>query len=240
GAHKYGFGSSAAMTVALIQALLTTVDLQNAYTKPGFFQMAFHAHRKAQGNLGSGIDIAASVYGNVLTYQLGDEKGIPAGYGRPVHRWKELYVIPIWAGHSTSTRKMVRSVDALKISSPKVFDRIMAELIHCSENGCSSYVKKDKAVFFDCIHAFNKILTNLGSESNTPIVSEAHQELIHLISGVDAVYKPSGAGGGDIGVAFCDSVDAVENVRRKLNSSQFRILDFNIANVGMSVSKNNG
>jgi phosphomevalonate kinase len=237
GENKYGFGSSAAMTVALIKALLTAVNLQNDYTIDDFFQLAFQIHRKAQGDLGSGIDIAASVYGNVLTYQLSDEKGIPTGHGRPVNRWDGLYVLPIWAGHSTSTRKMVRSVDALKDSSPKIFDKIMMELMHCSENGCSSYIKKDRATFFDCIREFNMILSELGKQSNTPIVSEAHSKLIDLISGTDAVYKPSGAGGGDIGVAFCDSDDEVDNIRQKLKRSEFQILDFSIAKDGMSVHK---
>ena len=237
GEFKYGFGSSAAMTVALIKALLTAVNLQNDYTIDDFFQLAFQIHRKAQGDLGSGIDIAASVYGNVLTYQLSDEKGIPTGHGRPVNRWDGLYVLPIWAGHSTSTRKMVRSVDALKDSSPKIFDKIMMELMHCSENGCSSYIKKDRATFFDCIREFNMILSELGKQSNTPIVSEAHSKLIDLISGTDAVYKPSGAGGGDIGVAFCDSDDEVDNIRQKLKRSEFQILDFSIAKDGMSVHK---
>lgn len=240
GEYKYGFGSSAAMTVALIKALLTVVNLQNDYTMNDFFQLAFQMHRIAQDNLGSGIDIAASVYGNVLTYQLNDENGIPTGHGQPVNRWDDLYVIPIWAGHSTSTRKMVRSVNALKESSPKIFDQIMIKLIQCSENGCDSYIKKDRATFFDCIREFNNILSELGKQSNTPIVSEAHQKLINLISDTNTVYKPSGAGGGDIGVAFCDSLEIVENIKQKLKGSKFQILDFDVASDGIFVHKNNG
>jgi phosphomevalonate kinase len=234
GENKYGFGSSAAMAVALINALLTEVNLRSDYTTDDFFQLAFQTHRKAQGNLGSGIDIAASVYGNVLIYQLGYEKDKPIGSGQPVNRWDGLYVVPIWAGHSTSTRKMVRSVGALKESSPKVFDNIMAQLIQCSEDGCISYIKKDRATFFNCIREFNKILADLGEKSNTPIVSDAHKKLIDLISGAGAVYKPSGAGGGDIGVAFCTSAEAVEEISQKLINSGFQILDYKIADAGMS------
>lgn len=235
GEYKYGFGSSAAMTVALIKALLTSINFQSFYTINDFLQLAFRAHRKAQGNLGSGIDIAASVYGNILTYQLSDENGIPTGHGQPVNRWDDLYVVPIWAGHSTSTRKMMRSVDDFKESSPKIFDQIITKLIDCSENGCNSYINRDRATFFKCIREFNNILSELGKQSNTPIVSETHQKLIDLISGTNAVYKPSGAGGGDIGVAFCNSVDDMENVRQKLKNSEFQILDFNIAGDGTSI-----
>lgn len=234
--NKYGFGSSAAMTVALIDALLNLVDLRKSFNIHDFFQLAFQIHRKAQGNLGSGIDVAASAYGNVLIYQLKEEKGMPIGYCQPQDRWSELCVVPIWAGHSTSTRKMVRSVDALRESSPLIFDKIMNELIQCSEKGCASYIKRDKFTFFESIKDYNSILSDLGMQSDTPIISEAHQKLIDLISGTDIVYKPSGSGGGDIGVAFCDSLDGVENVKQILKETEFQVLDFGIATKGISVS----
>ncbi len=235
--NKYGFGSSAAMTVALIEALLKSVNLLRNYNKHDFFQLAFHTHRKAQGNLGSGIDVAASVYGNVLIYQLRDDKGIPTGYGQPIECWDDLFVVPIWIGHSTSTREMVRRVDVLKKLSPTLFNKIMDTLIRCSEKGCASYIQKDKTTFFRSIREFNEILTDLGEQSNTPIISDAHQKLIDLISDSDVVYKPSGAGGGDIGVAFCNSMDAVKKMKRIINETDFQVLDFDIANEGVSVSE---
>ena len=233
--NKYGFGSSAAMTVALIKALLSSTDLLSNFNTHDFFQLAFRIHHKAQGDLGSGIDVAASVFGNVLTYQLREDDGILTGYGQPVDRWDDLFIIPIWAGHSTSTRQMVRSVDALKESSPQVFDNIMNALIECSEKGCTSYVQKDKVTFFNSIREFNRILSDLGDKSNTPILSDAHRKLIDLISETNGVYKPSGAGGGDIGVAFCDSMDTVENVKRILKETDFQVLDFDITDEGVSV-----
>ena len=233
--NKYGFGSSAAMTVAFIQALLKSVNLLGDYNKHDFFQLAFRIHRKAQGNLGSGIDVAASIYGNVLTYQLKEEKGVLTGYGQPVECWDDLFVVPIWVGHSTSTRKMVRSVDALKESSPRIFNQIMNALIQCSENGCESYMQKDKTAFYEAIREFNKILSYLGKQSNTPIISDVHRKLIDLISDSDVVYKPSGAGGGDIGVAFCDSMNAVKKIKRLINQTDFQVLDFDITNEGVSV-----
>lgn len=234
--NKYGFGSSAAMTVALIETLLKLAGLQREFSIHEFFQIAFQIHHKAQGNLGSGIDIAASVHGYVLTYQLHMANTKPKGSCQPVDEWSDLHVIPIWAGHSTSTRKMVRSVDALKESSPQVFDRIMGELIQCSEKGCKSYIDRDMRTFFESINDYNRILSDLGRQSDTPIISEEHQKLIGLASGSGAVYKPSGAGGGDIGVAFCDSPDAVQRVKHSIQETEFQILDFGIASEGVSLS----
>jgi phosphomevalonate kinase len=234
--NKYGFGSSAAITVALTKALLSSTDLLSEFTEQKFFQIAFQIHRKAQNNLGSGIDVAASVYGNVLTYQLSEENGLLNGNCQLQDLWKELYVIPIWAGHSTSTREMVRNVDAFKESSPQIFDRIMNDLIKCSEKGCVSYIEKDKIALYESINEFNRILSDLGKQSRTPIISEAHSRLIDLVTNESTVYKPSGAGGGDIGVAFCDSPDALENIKQILKNSEFRVLDIGIAKKGVTFS----
>ena len=236
GNYKYGFGSSAAMTVALLESLLTSAGLLGLYNTEDFFQLAFQIHRMAQGNLGSGIDIAASVYGNVLCYNFENKNEISVGRGQPVDCWDELLAVPIWAGHSTSTRQMVQRVITLRETSPKLFDQIMNALIRCSENGCRSYIRKDKFTFFESIREFNRILSDLGNKSKTPIVSEAHGKLIELLAGSDMVYKPSGAGGGDIGVVFCDSGNAVQKVRWTLKDTGFQVLDNRITGKGVHVT----
>lgn len=234
--NKYGFGSSAAMTVVLIQALLSFIDLISEFDTNEFFQLALQIHHKAQGNLGSGIDVAASVYGNVLTYQLDKKQEMPIGYCHPQRQWEDLQIIPIWIGHSTSTRQMVQRVDALKESSPKIFDQIMNELINCSERGCESYTSKNEIDFFESIRDYNKILSELSKQSDTLIISEAHQKLIDLLSSPDTVYKPSGAGGGDIGVAFCNSLEAVDKIKQALKVTEFQVLDYSIAKAGVVLS----
>jgi phosphomevalonate kinase len=235
--QKYGFGSSAAMTVALIEAMLIKIRMLGKMSMEELFKLAYRVHRKAQGNLGSGIDIAASIYGNVLLYQLQKEEGLPPANCLPLVRWQSLYVLPIWAGRSTSTRKMVRNVDKLEEESPAIFNRIMDELILCSEKGCTAYIERNRKIFFDSITEYNHVLTELGEASGSPIVSEEHKKLINLINTQsNSVYKPSGAGGGDIGIAFCDSLESVDGLKRLLKNTEFRILDFQIANEGVSVT----
>ena len=61
-----GWGSSAALTVALAAALAILFKRErfdSATIKDRLFPVAVEAHREAQGGVGSGYDIAASLYG---------------------------------------------------------------------------------------------------------------------------------------------------------------------------------
>ena len=62
---KRGFGSSAAVAVALVAALLRAGGLPRPKLEETLFPIALAAHRRAQGGRGSGYDVAASRFGGV-------------------------------------------------------------------------------------------------------------------------------------------------------------------------------
>lgn len=233
---KFGFGSSAAMTVALFRVLLHRANPELIITEDQLFDLAQNAHRKAQGNIGSGIDIAASVYGGVLLYSLKLEGNKPLGKPQKIAYWDDLYVLPIWSGRSTSTKKMVQGVTKLKETKPALYERIMSRLISVSGNGCSNYLKKDFPGFCAAIKEYHQILLQLGQESKVPIISIDHQNLSLLMEQLGVVYKPSGAGGGDIGVAFAADKEKVNEIHHHLSKTNFRILQFKISRCGVKLN----
>ena len=79
GAHKLGLGSSAAMLVASIGVSYARAgrDLGRHDVRDAIFADARRAHAQVQGG-GSGVDVAASVYGGALAYT----SRLPARPGR--------------------------------------------------------------------------------------------------------------------------------------------------------------
>ena len=67
---KAGFGSSAAVVVAAIASVLDFHGYKAG--KDEIFKLATIAHYSAQGKIGSGFDVAASVYGGVFVYSRFD------------------------------------------------------------------------------------------------------------------------------------------------------------------------
>ncbi len=67
---KYGLGSSAAVTVATVKAILRFYGVK--FTNELVYKLSAISHYSVQGN-GSAGDIAASVYGGWLAYQTFDQ-----------------------------------------------------------------------------------------------------------------------------------------------------------------------
>jgi mevalonate kinase len=54
------------------------------------------------------------------------------------------------------------------------------------------------------LQAYQQALMDLDNSANLKIFSAEHQELVKIADSRGLVYKPCGAGGGDIGIAFAD------------------------------------
>lgn len=224
--RKLGFGSSSALTTALTKGMAEAADLK--LTDREIFSLALNAHRAAQGKAGSGIDIAACTYGSVLEYK---REQVP----QKILPWKELPLAVVWTGASASTRKMVQSVSALKVQRASLYAEIMEQLSRFSEQGISAYRERRMEAFLTAAQNFYNALKRLGNESNTSIISKPHRELAEMAARHGLVYKPSGAGGGDIGLLFASSFETLEKVKIKVAKAGYKIIDVEISADGVSV-----
>ncbi len=221
--NKFGLGSSAALTVALIRAM-------NEYTgaEPSdetLFAQAMKAHHAGQSRLGSGVDIAASAAGGVIKYRMPGKDISPEDTIEPLSWPEDLQMFAIWTGESASTRMMLRTVGEFKNDEPAAYYNIIREMTGIAEEGIQAFKEGDSDAFLEFIHRYYEKESELGKRSGTNIISEAHQEIHKLVSGCGGHYKPSGAGGGDIGVAFCNTDSAATCIKEGIAGSRFSIID---------------
>lgn len=199
--QKLGIGSSAAVAVALTCALTTAMGKK--LDKPALFAWAARAHSMAQGGVGSNTDIAASVYGGNLIYRVNGQPetaGIPQG----------LYILPIFTGTSASTPNLVSAVYKLRDHSPALFARHMQAMHELSLQGCQAWRAGQAGGFIRAAAEYYQAMQALGTAVGADIISPAHQQLHRLAEHAGAVYKPSGAGGGDIGLLICNQADRTD------------------------------
>ncbi len=231
--RKMGFGSSAALTVALIRVLLEKHDPDVSQKK--VLEMALHAHHNAQGKVGSGIDIAASTYGGVLVYRI--VSGDPALQYEVnnLDLWEGLYILPIWTGQSASTKKMVGGINEFKAAQPIIYENVIQHLTRLSKDGCTAFEKKDADKFFEIVGAYHDGMDKLGQKSGVPVISPEHRRLNEIVKQAGGVYKPSGAGGGDIGIAFSKDADQMNHVKQKVERDGYKALNVKIADRGVQI-----
>jgi phosphomevalonate kinase len=231
--HKFGLGSSAALTVSLLSALMEYMNKH--IEQEDLYKEAFLAHRHAQGKLGSGTDIAASATGGVMSYKMPESIEKLNGQVKP-HSWPEdLHMITIWAGYSASTRSFVNNVNEFRDNQPGKYDSIMQTMMELSEDGSKAFSKGDTDAFLNIVEDFKNQEYLLGQKSDTEIISDVHQEIFRMVKSVGGTYKPSGAGGGDIGVAFCKDSSTAERIRQVISESMFDVMDLKMNPTGTEV-----
>ncbi len=232
--RKLGLGSSAAITVALLAALLQAVT--GKFPEPArLFRYAMEIHRLAQGKVGSGIDVAASVQGGILRFQSPPPDRPDELRAVPLTWPPSLQMIPVWSGHSASTTELVGKVNRLRRVSPKRFREHFDELSRLSEAGCRAFAAGQIPEFLETVEKYCRRLERLGADSGADIVSEVHRRIADLVHSSGGVYKPSGAGGGDLGIAFCESGQAARELSAKLLENGFSVINLSVEQQGVTL-----
>ena len=223
---KYGLGASAAVAAAVTGALLASCG-----PLPGRqlqLDLARALHRQLQGPGGSGVDVAASVHGGVIS-MCGDHVhslGWPAG----------LLCAVIWSGQDADTSKAIgRFHKALKNKSGPAA-AALARLATAASAVTAAWTGDAGAVLAE-LEQYAVTWQELDRSADLGVFSLPHRRLFDLAHAEHCVYKPSGAGGGDCGLAFSCEPDRLERMRLSALKAGFALLDVDLAAEGLQVSR---
>lgn len=235
---KMGMGSSAATCVALtaaLMALLEDVVELDAQRLQTVFERSFALHRQAQGGVGSGVDIAASVFGRWQEFEPAPDAG---NLPRVTRRQKpgELITLPVFTGQAASTVKLVNEVFALREADPEKYRAIMDELLDQATQGARQVQEGDASGFMTTAAGYLESLSALGTAAGVPIVTEPHRRAAGIVGGHGGTYKSSGAGGGDIGLGFFPDTAGAEAAKEQLEESGLTVLELEVGAPGVELS----
>ncbi len=186
---QFGFGSSAAVVVALTKAMASYFGKE--MKEKEIFEIAYQAVLDVQG-VGSGFDVAASVYGGTLYYVTP---------GTTIERVYdgELPMVVGYTGIKADTPTLVRQVAELKRNEGWV-EAVFGDITDLVNRAKSLFEKKDFIQLGKLMNKNQKLLATLNVSS---------VELDKMIKGCKEVgaygAKLSGAGGGDCMIAFIDA-----------------------------------
>lgn len=225
---KYGLGSSAAVVTSVVAAILHKF-LPNEPSKELLFKLASISHVITQGN-GSGADVAASSYGGLLNYASFQAEWLQREYEQTESiselvekNWKYLTLEPIsipentyfcvgWTGNPASTKKLVDIVLQLKNDNPPRFEEFLDRSKHAVETFLHGMEVSDFNILSRGIKENRQALRTVGDYANAPIETPLLTKLCDVAEKNGGAGKPSGAGGGDCGIAFMPSKERVEKL----------------------------
>ena len=192
--QKFGFGSSAAAAAALTVALGQAAGLAAPMLSP----LAHAAHLRFQKGAGSGVDVETSLFGGLASMQRSDAGlqveplSLPAG----------LRVAVLHAGLSANTRTMLAGLAAARDAHRPALQVALSTMADLARAGVAALKAGDASAFLEVVAAFAEAERSLSAAADIPIMSPAVERCIEAAARAGWVAKPSGAGGGDIVVAF--------------------------------------
>jgi len=220
---KLGLGSSAAVCVALYGALCELLHIQPS------FDGAAATHHRLQGGSGSGIDVAAAYFGGLQRFQRRpDQPAAAAAAIEPVTLPRALCVGFVWAGYSSSTpehlQRFARWRERGDLAPLEALTRASAALFEPGE-------------LTSRLQHYTRCLGALDQAANLSVYGPAHVELDQLAAGGGVVYKPCGAGGGDIGAAFSYDQRALDTFMDSARARGYTRIKLETAAHGIQVSR---
>lgn len=202
--QKLGLGSSAALTVALVKAC------HPADSSEELWRLADACHRHFQGGIGSGADIALAAMDQPVRFSMdvGPE---------PISLPDDLHMLAIWTGQPASTTALVGSMQDYRARHPTGYNTRMTSLIDIAEQCLDAVSDQDTRQILARIEQYDRQLYDLSSESGVNFYNQLHE---NMRKKVKLTYKPSGAGGGDFGIAYSTDPDEITALAKKLKEEQ--------------------
>ncbi len=190
--QKYGLGSSAAATVALIKMIFE----RSARTdRQSLLEFSLQCHREYSQGLGSGADVAAAVYGAPIQFHISSSPTVETL--TPHQFLRDLLVIG--TPTSQNTRDFVKKAFLLRSKSRSfLHDFITAS----TKNTLTVTNARNETDFINAMHELYQWLMAFGAHAKIDIISKSHANIHRLARMHGGAAKPSGAGGGDIAIAY--------------------------------------
>ncbi len=193
---KLGLGSSAASLVALYAAASELAGTSHSMEGA----LALHEQFRTGG---SGIDVAASYCGGVICFETGKVK--------PLKMPASLNFRVFYVGVSTNTEGRVLSfqnwIKTQPASSVEQFREASTRVVQSVQSSDS---------FLDALRYFIEVQELIDNASGLGIWGPQHRAMKAVANREGVLYKPSGAGGGDIGIAFSTSIEGLDRLSQQV------------------------
>jgi len=228
-----GLGSSAAVTVAVVAVMTAAAgaDPTSPTWRKSVLTLALGAHRAAQDGLGSGADVAASVYGGVIRFAPGNGS-LPTV--TPLTLPPDTILLAGWTGEPASTQGLVKHYRAAAGRAPAVqhaFAKTSRACVDRFVRGLS-----DRSLPLEPMTANGDALESLGRQLDLPLMTTPLRRLVTVAREYGAGAKVSGAGGGDCGIALTRDRSVAERIRSAWRSIGITPLDLAVENQGVTLA----
>lgn len=215
---KYGLGSSAAVTVGTVRALLKYYGIEDK--DDIVFKLSSLAHLSLDSN-GSFGDIAAATYTGWLAYCSFDRHWVREQSSHHTisemiqMNWPKMNVERLtppphlrlligWTGSPASTTQLVDQVKKKREAKESSYETFLIESKKCVEDMIEAFRENNLQNIQLEIRRNRQLLKKMSERTGVSIETPALSNLCDFAEVFHGAAKSSGAGGGDCGIALFD------------------------------------
>ena len=242
---KYGLGSSGAVVVATIQAILDFYKTPHTPLLVYKLSVLTNLRLSQRGSFG---DIVASSFRGMVYYTSPDRSALLEQLQSQTIKeicdtdWKGLTIerlpeIPDftllvgWTGQVAITDSLIQATEKKrKVETDSAFYKeFLAKSHFIVQSLQSAWKNEDIPALQEGIRANRALLNEFAKVMQLEIETSALKTLCDLAEQVGACAKTSGAGGGDCGICFTQNEQQRQQIETQWAKAQIQVLPLNIA-----------
>ena len=245
---KYGLGSSAAVTVATVKAILRFYNVP--FSNELVYKLSAISHYSVQGN-GSAGDIAASVYGGWIAYQTFDKNWLSSELAQKSlsevvnEAWPGLRIQLLtppaglklmigWSQKPASTSRLVDETNANKAALNGEYQEFLKLSRLCVLKMIAGFERHDICLIKKQIRVNRKLLQHFAQINQIAIEIPRLSKLINIAESFGGAAKTSGAGNGDCGIVIADNHTDTDFLEEKWRQNGIMPLDFHVHQIRLA------
>lgn len=220
GERKLGLGSSAAVCVAMAEVLARFNG------DPAARRGALNAHSAYQNGSGSGADIYTVSKGNVVAFTRTQRGAKIEALKWPEGLFAAVFLMP----ESAATVAHVKRFNAWRDRDESA-QALVAQAANEAGGVVEMWRQGDPAAIIEALQAWTDRMFEIDQQSGVGYSAGGHRPMHSLANKSGVLYKPCGAGGGDVGIAFTTQQPLLDNFIEKAQDLGVAVLPLSLKGV---------
>ena len=218
---KIGLGSSAAISVAILNAINNFYGLK--LSEFDLINNAMELHKLHQGNNGSGLDIISSHADSNL---IECSKNMLSKHKWKALDWpKNLIIKGVITSQQSTTSSMIEKYNIAKQENSLNFKSLYSQMTKILEEFSEAWHQGSSSDILNLLKKQNILIKQLDYDLDIGIYTQEHNKISDLAESIDLFYKPSGAGGGDLGVIISDDALKIKKFGNELSNMNHYVIN---------------
>jgi len=209
---KEGSGTSSALTLGLIKGILKFYKIKN---KRKILKLSLISHFLAQGEIGSGVDVATSLYGGVIFYKRFKKEWLkenlkklslkeiiskkwPGLYVKRLNFPSKVYFLFGFSKKRIPTIEIIKKVKKLKKGTQKSLEATLKEIGYVVRKLSYFWKKESPQKILELLQKNASLLKKIEKETKIKIFTSLFKKAQKIAQDKICAIKTSGWGGGDV------------------------------------------